>query len=77
MQRIPALVLLVALSGACFVSSYAEDTAVTAENMRRAHKAAKQQRKVSKKMAKKQQKAIKKYDKTQRKQSKRARHGAA
>ena len=76
MKRIPAFVLLIAMIAACLVPAYAENTAVTAENMRRAHKAAKQQRKVSKKMAKKQQKAMKKYEKTQRKQSKRAHHRA-
>jgi hypothetical protein len=74
MKRIAAFALLVTLSGACFVRAYAENTAATAENMRRAHKAAKQQQKVSKKMAKKQQKAMKKYDKAHHRSAKKSHH---
>lgn len=72
MKRIAAFALLVTLSAVCFTPAFAENTAVTAENMRRAHKAAKQQQKLSNKMSKKQRKAIKNYNKAQRKALKKA-----
>lgn len=73
MKRIAAfMLLLVVFSAVASVSAQAEDTAATAANMRRAHKAAKQQETVSRKLSKKQRKAIKKYNKAQRKAAKKA-----
>jgi hypothetical protein len=70
MKRIAAFMLLLALSVACSIPVQAEDTAATAENMRRSRKAAKDQQKMLKKADKKQRKAMKKYDKAQRKAAK-------
>jgi uncharacterized membrane protein (DUF106 family) len=67
MKRIAAVVLMIALSVACSIPVQAEDTAATAENMRRSRKAAKDQQKMLKKADKKQRKAMKKYEKAQRK----------
>jgi hypothetical protein len=72
MKRIAALMLLLALSVACSIPVQAEDTAATAENMRRSRKAAKDQQKMLKKADKKQRKAMKKYDKARGKAAKRA-----
>jgi hypothetical protein len=67
MKRIAAFMLMIALSVACSIPVQAEDTAATAENMRRSRKAAKDQQKMLKKADKKQRKAMKKYEKGQRK----------
>jgi hypothetical protein len=70
MKRIAAFLLLIALGVACSMPVQAEDTAATAENMRRSRKDAKQQQKVLKNMSKKQRKAMKKYQNSQRKAAK-------
>ena len=70
MKRIAAFMLMIALSVACSIPVQAEDTAATAENMRRSRKAAKDQQKMLKKADKKQRKAVKKYEKGQRKAAK-------
>jgi|CZLA01.1.fsa_nt_gi hypothetical protein len=76
MRRIVAFMLLIALSVAYSLPAQAENTAATAENMRRAKKGAKQHEKMLKKMNKKQRKSMKKYEKAQRKAAKKARHSA-
>jgi uncharacterized membrane protein (DUF106 family) len=70
MKRIAAFMLMIALGVACSIPAQAEDTAATAENMRRSRKAAKDQQKMLKKADKKQRKAMKKYEKAQRKAAK-------
>jgi Skp family chaperone for outer membrane proteins len=76
MRRIAAFLLLIALSIAFPLPAQAENTATTAENMRRAKKGAKQHEKVLKKMNKKQRKSMKKYEKAQRKSARKAQHRA-
>lgn len=76
MKRIAASVLLVALSVAGSLPAQAENTAATAENMRRAKKGAKQHEKVLKKLNKKQRKSMKKYENAQRKAAKKAQRRA-
>jgi uncharacterized membrane protein (DUF106 family) len=70
MKRIAAFMLMIALGVACSIPAQAEDTAATAENMRRSRKAAKDHQKMLKKADKKQRKAMKKYEKAQRKAAK-------
>ena len=70
MKRIAVFMLMIALSVACSIPVQAEDTAATAENMRRSRKAAKDQQKMLKKADKRQRKAVKKYEKGQRKAAK-------
>lgn len=70
MKRIAAFMLMIAISVACSMPVQAEDTAATAENMRRSRKAAKDQQRMLKKADKKQRKAMKKYEKAQRKHTK-------
>jgi Sec-independent protein translocase protein TatA len=74
MKRIATFLLLIVLSVACSLPAQAEDTAATAENMRRAKKGTKQHQKALKKSSKKQRKSVKKYEKAQRKAAKQARH---
>ena len=66
MRRVAAFILLIALSVMCSPAQ-AEDTAATAENMRRAKTGAKQHQKMLKKLNKKQRRSMKKYEKEQRK----------
>jgi uncharacterized membrane protein (DUF106 family) len=75
MKRLAAFLLLAALSVACSIPVQAKNT-TTDENMRRAHQAAKQNRKAMKKLAKQQRKAMKRSAKAQRKATKRSRHRA-
>jgi hypothetical protein len=77
MRRIAVFMLLIALSVAGSLPVQAEDTAATAENMRRAKKGAKQHEKVLKKANKKQRKSMKKYEKAQRKAAKKAQRRAS
>jgi Skp family chaperone for outer membrane proteins len=72
MRRIAAFIVLIVLSSACSLPAQAENTATTAENMRRAKKGAKQHEKVLRKLNKKQRKSMKKYEKAQRKAAKKA-----
>ena len=65
MKRIAAFLLLTALSVAWSMPVQGQETS-TAENMRRAHQAAKRQQKVSRKLAKKQRKAMKRSAKQRR-----------
>jgi len=72
MRRIAAFTLLAALSVAGSLPAQAENTAATAENMRRARQEAKQHQKILKKADKKQRKSMKKYEKAQRKAAKKS-----
>lgn len=75
MKRIPAFLLLVALSLAGSMPAKAQ-IFMGPGSEQRAQKAAKKQQKASIKAAKKQQKAMKKSQKAQRKVAKRAQHRA-
>jgi Skp family chaperone for outer membrane proteins len=70
MKRIAAFMLMIALSVACSIPAQGEDTAATAENMRRAKREAKQHQRVLKKLNKQQRKSATKYEKAQRKAAK-------
>jgi hypothetical protein len=70
MRRIPAFILLVALSFACSIPAKAQIFSGP-DSARQAQKAADKQQKAE---AKKQRKAMKKYAKAQRKAAKRAQH---
>jgi hypothetical protein len=70
MKRIPAFILLVALSFAWLTPAKAQ-IFMGPNSARRAQKAGKQQQKANNKAAKKQQKAMKKYQKSQRKAARR------
>lgn len=76
MRRIAAFVLLTILSAAGLAPAHAEDTAATAENMRRAKREAKQHQKVLAKLNKRQRKSAKRYEKSQRKALKKSRRRA-
>jgi hypothetical protein len=74
MKRIPAVMLLFALSFAWALPANAQIFRGP-DSARQAQKAAKKERKAGKKAAKKRQKAMKKYAKAQRKAAKRAQRG--
>jgi hypothetical protein len=75
MKRIPALLLLVALSFAWSIPSKAQIFSGP-DSARQAQKAAKKQQKTQNKAAKNQQKSMKKYEKAQQKAAKRAQRHA-
>jgi uncharacterized membrane protein (DUF106 family) len=75
MKRIPAVILLVALSFAWSIPATAQ-IFTGPDSARQSQKAAKQQQKARNKAAKKQQKSMKKYEKTQQKAAKRAQRHA-
>jgi len=75
MKRIPAFLLLVALSFAWSISAKAQ-VFMGPDSARRAQKAAAKEQKAQNKAAKKQQKAMQKYYKAQRKAAKRAQRHA-
>jgi hypothetical protein len=75
MKRIPALLLLVALSFAWSIPSKAQIFSGP-DSARQAQKAAKKQQKAQNKAAKNQQKSMKKYEKAQQKAAKRAQRHA-
>jgi hypothetical protein len=71
MKRIPAFMLLVALSFAGSIPAHAQRISPE-ENARQSSRAAKKQQKMLKKANKKQRKAMKKYEKAQRKATRKA-----
>jgi HEAT repeat protein len=71
MKRIPAFILLAALSFACSIPAKAQ-VFRGPDSARQAQKAAEKQQKALNKAAKKQQKATKKYEKAQRKAARKA-----
>jgi hypothetical protein len=75
MKRIPAFILLVALS---FTSSMPAKAQIFSgpDSARQAQKAAEKQQKAQNKAAKQQQKSMKKYEKAQQKAAKRAQRHA-
>jgi hypothetical protein len=75
MKRIPALILLVALSFAWSIPAKAQIFSGP-NSARQAQKAAEKQQKAQNKAAKKQQKSMQKYEKAQQKAAKRAQHHA-
>jgi hypothetical protein len=75
MKRIPAFVLLIALSFAPSIPAKAQIFSGP-DSARQAQKAAKKQQKAATKAAKKQQKSMKKYEKAQQKAAKRAQRHA-
>jgi hypothetical protein len=75
MKRIPAFILLVALSFAWLTPATAQ-IFTGPDSARRAQKATKKQQKALKKAAKKQRKAMRKYEKAQRKAAKRTQRRA-
>jgi len=75
MKRIPALILLVALSSAWSIPAKAQIFRGP-DSERQAQKAAKKQQKALNKAARKQQKAMEKYEKAQRKAAKKAQRHA-
>lgn len=75
MKRIPAFVLLVALSSAASIPAKAQ-IFTGPDSARKAQNAAKQQQKAQSKAAKKQQKSMKKYEKAQRKAATKAQRRA-
>jgi biopolymer transport protein ExbB/TolQ len=76
MKRVPAFILLIALSFACSISTKAQ-IFMGKDSARQAQNAAKKQQKGSKKAAQKQRKAMKKYEKVQRRAAKKAQRKAA
>ena len=76
MKRVPAFILLIALSFACSVSAKAQ-IFMGKDSARQAQNAAKKQQKASKKAAKKQRKTMKKYEKAQRRAAKKAQRKVA
>ena len=75
MKRVPAFILLIALSLACSISARAQ-IFMGKDSARQSQNAVKKQQKALKKAAKKQRKAMKKYEKAQRKAAKRAQRRA-
>jgi hypothetical protein len=75
MKRIPALLLLVALSFAWSIPAKAQIFSGP-DSARQAQKAANKQQKTQNKAAKNQQKSMKKYEKAQQKAAKRAQRHA-
>jgi hypothetical protein len=75
MKRIPAFILLVALSFAWSIPAKAQIFSGP-DSARQAQKAAKKEQKAQNKAAKRQQKSMKKYEKAQQKSAKRAQHHA-